>query len=342
MSDDYLWDRTGPRDPDIVTLEGVLAPLRQADPPPPLRLPRNPERRVSASFVVAFAAMAAMVAMCVTAAWQFGRDLGPAFEVTRISGTPMIAAETIRDRAALRVGGWLETNGDGRATIDVADIGRVEVEPGTRLGLVRSTRGEHRLRLQRGTMHALIWAPPGQFFVETPTATAVDLGCAYTMTVDDNGEGTVRVTSGWVGFEWHGRDSFIPEGGIVVTRPTLGPGTPHYEDTSDGFKAALAAIDLQRGSTRERAAALDLVLAEAREIDRLTLWHLLARVDGPSLDRVFDRLAQFVPPPDIVTREGIRSGRRDMFDAWWDRLGLGTASWWRVWRQPWRDDAAGK
>ena len=79
-------------------------------------------------------------------------------------------------------------------------------------------------------------------------------------------------------------------------------------------------------------AALDVVLAASGERDEATLWHLLARVPAGSRDRVFDRLAQFAPPPPAVTRDGIRAGGREMLDRWWDALGLGTVSWWRQWK----------
>ena len=77
---------------------------------------------------------------------------------------------------------------------------------------------------------------------------------------------------------------------------------------------------------------LDIVLAESSERDEATLWHLLARVPPAERDRVFDRLARFVPPPPIVTRDGIREGRRDMLDRWWDAMGLGAIGWWRTWK----------
>jgi hypothetical protein len=47
-----------------------------------------------------------------------------------------------------------------------------------------------------------------------------------------------------------------------------------------------------------------------------------------------------VPAPDGVTRDGVRAGRHDMLDLWWDHLGLGTAAWWRTWKQTWRDNLA--
>jgi hypothetical protein len=213
----------------------------------------------------------------------------------------------------------------------------VQIEPESRVGLLSTKPGDYRLRLSRGTMHALIWSPPGQFFVETPSSTAVDLGCAYTMTIDDGGVGLVRVTSGWVGFEWRGQEAFIPAGAIDITRPGLGPGTPHFEDTSEAYKAALVTIDMRGGTAADRAAALTRVLTESRPRDTVTLWHLLTRVDADQRDRVFSRLAELVPPPPEVTREGIRAGKREMLDRWWDTLGLGTTNWWRVWKQPWRE-----
>ena len=80
------------------------------------------------------------------------------------------------------------------------------------------------------------------------------------------------------------------------------------------------------------------MLREARAEDALTLWHLLDRVDVSLEPLVVDRLSALVPMPPGVTRDGILAGNRDMRDAWWDALGLGTADWWRTWRQKWNPD----
>jgi ferric-dicitrate binding protein FerR (iron transport regulator) len=334
VNDDYLWDRSGPRDPEVDRIEDALRPLRR----PETRVlmlpaPGRPDRR---RFAAALGAMAASAALLAGLVWTH-RSEGVALAVTSTAGSPRIASSAITASATLGVGRWLETDEGARAQIEVGDIGRVDVDPHTRIGLVGSREGAYRLRLERGTMHALIWAPPGRFFVDTPSSTAVDLGCAYTLTVHDDGTGLVRVTSGWVGFEWRGRESFIPAGAVCPTRRQLGPGTPRYDDTSNAFQAALETIDFG-GSAEQREAALSLVLTEARPQDVVTLWHLLTRVAAQDRGRVFDRLASLASPPPGVTREGITAGERPMLDAWWDALGLGTASWWRTWKQPWRTD----
>ena len=80
------------------------------------------------------------------------------------------------------------------------------------------------MSLAQGTIHARIWAPPKFFFVNTPSAVAIDLGCAYTLQVDEDGAGLVQVTHGWVGFEHERAGSFIPAACGVRHAPGRWPG----------------------------------------------------------------------------------------------------------------------
>src|SRR6185369_17722047 len=182
---------------------------------------------------------------------------------------------------------------------------------------------EHRLELARGKMSAMIWAPPRLFFVDTPSAVAADLGCAYTLEVDDQGAGLLRVTSGWVALELKDRESMVPMGAACRTRPGVGPGTPYFEDAAPQFQTELERFDFSHDAA-ERAAALNVMLNEARARDTLTLWHLLARVEGADRERVYDKIASFVPPPDGVTREGVLKLDQGMLERWKDAL---EASW---------------
>ena len=323
---DYLWDKSGDADPDVERLERALNVFAQASPPPPLRLRAAASGSSRWIGIALLAASVAVAAGGVILAFRF-RPAVPAWQVTNAGG-----------RSSLSVGGWLETGETQRAAFNVADIGHVVVEPRTRLRLLETRPGEHRLELLHGTLHATIWAPPNQFFVETPSTLAVDLGCAYTLTVDDEGAGLVSVLVGWVGFKWRDRESFIPAGSACATRPRIGPGTPYNERVSPAFREALGTIDFSSGSP-EIPKALTLVLNEATERDEVTLWHLLSRVPEADRDRVFDRLTTYVAPPSSVTRDGIRAGNTKMLDAWWDALGLGSTSMWRTWSQQWKDNS---
>lgn len=258
----------------------------------------------------------------------------PAWAVTRLAGQPAVGKQKIGATGKLAVGQWLVTDEQSRAQISVGVIGEVQIEPNSRVRLVAARADEHRLALARGRMHAFIWAPPRQFYVDTPSAVAVDLGCAYTLDVDDDGQALLRVTMGWVAFEWQGRESFVPAEAACMTRPGSGPGTPYFGDASADFQNALARFDTAAPDDAAHGEALDAVLTQARKRDGLTLWHLLTRTDDTERGRVYDRLAELWPPPPHVNRAGVLGGERVMLDAWWERLGHGDTRWWRMWKGP--------
>ncbi len=345
MKDDYLWDRSGEPDPDVQELETLLGTLRFDRPAPDFsgismheRLTRRGWTRMfrthrTAIAIPAFAALAVVLGVI----W-WSHQGRASYPVVTMNGTPRIGSARIEGSAWLSVGQWLETDASSRAKINVGDIGQVEVEPNTRIGLTLARQNEHRLALQRGTMHALIWAPPGQFHVATPSAVATDLGCAYTLQVDAAGAGLLTVTMGWVAFERDGREAFVPAGAVCATRPGIGPGTPYQGDASPAFRAALTQLDFQSLDRSSRTVELKAVLAEARAKDALTLWHLFFRSDDVERGLIYDRLASLVPPPPGVTRAGVLSRNRQMLDLWWDALGFGDMDWWRMWKRPWVED----
>jgi ferric-dicitrate binding protein FerR (iron transport regulator) len=234
------------------------------------------------------------------------------WEVARLEGSPKIGANLMEESGRLAVGEWLETDATSRAEINVANIGHVEIEPNSRVRLVETNATEHRLAMTRGGLHATISAPPRLFFVETPSGVAVDLGCSYTLEVDKAGRSILHVTAGWVALELKGRESVVPAGAVCVTQPGKGPGTPYFDDASDKFRDALTKLDFQNGGAK----ALSIVLAEAREYDTLTLWHLLARVQDAERGRVYDRMAALIPPPQGVTRAGVIKLDKGMLDLW--------------------------
>jgi hypothetical protein len=235
--------------------------------------------------------------------------------VKRLDGTPKIGSEQIANNGQLAVGEWLETDGSSRAQIAVGSIGNVDIDENTRVRLLQTEPTEHRLELARGKMSARIWAPPRLFFVDTPSAVAADLGCAYTLEVDDHGGSLLRVTSGWVALELKDRESIVPMGAACETQPGIGPGTPYFEDAPAAFREALRKFDFAHDAT-----ALPAILDQGRPRDTLTLWHLLARVNGEDRVRVYEKMAAFVPPPSGVTREGVLRLDQQMLDSWKNEL----------------------
>lgn len=313
MSEQYLWDKSGEPDPEIQRLENLLGPFGHTAGKTPVWPARSRSR------VPLFLAIAASVLVILGAAWMLRQRTRPAWQVAIVQGKPNVTR--------LAKGQTLSTDSESRARLDINDVGEVQVEPNTKLSVIAIKPEEHRLALERGTIHALIWAPPGRFFVNTPSAQTVDLGCEYTLQVDKEGVGLVRVSVGWVAFENDGRESFIPAGAACVTRPGKGPGIPYYEDASQILIEAVRRFD-QDGDD----AAVGLVVGEARQRDAISLWHLLRRVSAAERGPVYDRLSQLITIPGSVTREGVLEGDPKMIDSLWDSLDLGNTSWWRMWK----------
>jgi hypothetical protein len=307
MNEQYLWDGWGEPDAEIRALESSLRQFRYRQRPK-----RNTWR----------IAMAAAAALLVAAAGLWAIRGGNRASSWRLS----MNGGALRQ---LRIGQAIDTGDAVRAVLESEATGLVELGPGSRVRLMEDRRGAETFSLERGLIHARIWAPPRTFVVETPSARTIDLGCEYTLRMAKNGAGTLRVETGWVAFARRGAESFIPAGAICKTSPERGPGTPYFEDAAPGFAAAIARLDAGD------LTALDAALAAARPQDAFSLWHLMTRLQSRQRGRVFDRFAQLTSLPPGVTREAIERGDRQAIDSSWDALHLGSTAWWRGWERNW-------
>lgn len=306
MNEDYLWDRTGEPDPETVRLEQLLGKLKYREvATPPRRLP-SPWWLLAAAALVIGLALSPLLRRPSLTTWQ------------------------LQNGSRVRTGQIIETGAANKLTIQSPETGEVMIDPGSRLRLVAENGRHQRFDLQQGTIHAFIWAPPGQFVVDTPSSKTIDLGCRYTLHVTKGGEGLLTVELGWVAFERDNIESFIPAGAACITRKRKGPGTPYFTDAPNALTNALALFD-----TSADPAALDTVIASARERDALSLWHLMIRTHGEQCAKVFDRFASLVHLPSDVTRDAVLRGDGKALDSAWDALGLGNTDWWREWQKPW-------
>jgi hypothetical protein len=188
---------------------------------------------------------------------------------------------------------WIETGPTARVTLPIANIGTVDLAPNTRLRIVTDRADQHRLNLVHGSIHAKIDAPPRLFFVDTKSGTAIDLGCEYSLQIDEQGSGVLHVTRGWVSFHRDSLESVIPAGAMCRIRPDRSPGLPYFEDAGPDF--------LQAVQNEE----IDPILATTRVRDTLTLWHLLSRSTPPDRARIYDRIAALTPLPATISKERI-------------------------------------
>jgi hypothetical protein len=333
---EFLWDRSGPAELELERLERRLRPFALRPGPEPDWSGVGARRAVAARRRRVLLRLAAALAAVAIGggAWLASHLVAPAWHVETIAGAPAIDGRAVGARGTLRPGQTLATGDGARVRLGVSWLGTVEVEPGSRVRLLRAGANEQRMALDRGTIQATISAPPRWFAVATPAAEAIDLGCAYTLSVDETGEGHLAVTSGWVALVHGGLESLVPRGARAPILAGGGPGTPLWEDAPAALADAVARLDRLAPAEPARAALLATALAAARPRDGLTLWHLLVRTPASERPAIAARLAELEPPPSAAVLDAAIAGRRVALDAWWGRLGLGPSSWWRLWRQP--------
>ena len=257
-----------------------------------------------------------VVAVAIGLLWSSYYGPRAAWAVDSVVGNVRIGGDQISDKGSLAVGQTLETGSSSRAKISVAMIGEVVLDPNTRVRLVRTRLTEHRLALDHGRIHAKISAPPRLFFVNTPSAEAIDLGCEYTLEVDEAGRGLLHVTLGEVALVREGREVYVPRYAMCESWPGIGPGTPYFEDASETFVRLLESFDFENGGDE----ALRALLGEARPRDTFTLWHLLSSVEGDRRVQVLNRMIELVGLPNGITREGTLQLDQNMLDAWKDEM----------------------
>ncbi|HYC62449.1 MAG TPA: VCBS repeat-containing protein [Thermoanaerobaculia bacterium] len=319
---DYLWDRTGEPDADVVRLEQLLARYRYDRPMrKQMRIARGRWLRNVAAAAAALLIIAgvALAAVALRLHWTKGRP----WDVIAVAGAVTINGKAVAARDLLRPGDELRTGGNSRVTIRVARIGAIEVGPSSIARLVTTESRRHRLALQRGTVRARIWAPPFTFGIETAAGLASDLGCDFTLQFA-GGRGSIHVTSGWVDFDGPAWSSVIPENATAELLPH-GPGTPVYADAPYALRDAVRAYDA--------GGSLSAVLRHARPRDSMTLMHILERAKPEERALAVDAAAALAPLPRDVTREQLIAGDLRAFDRWRESAGLrGTKQWLLRWR----------
>lgn len=337
-SDDYLWDRSGPVDAGIAELERLLAP--QAWQPRarkkwcPSRPADRPARRRTWRVALAAAAVFALAALGLQA-WYAYRLQWPAaqpWRITAIEGPVTMAGETASAAGALAPGVLLETGDGATVRLQVARIGEMVLGEDSQFKLVETRDGRHRASLQRGSLWARLWAPPGAFGVSTPAGEVFDLGCEFLLQAEEDGRGTLTVRSGWVQVENAWREVLVPEGARLELGARGEPGIPYDLGASPAFVAALRELHAQGSGAEPDGAAARALVAASRPQDAISLLYLLQWHPSLAAGPIYDRMAVIMPADAQVSRDELRRRGAAALSPWWNALPYPRIKrWWLQW-----------
>jgi ferric-dicitrate binding protein FerR (iron transport regulator) len=312
-SDDYLWDRSG-EDPEVARLEALLSPLKHEAPLDEVGVRRR--RRAWIPFVLAGVAAAAVVAVI---AWPRGQRTpeqyscgaqASGFAFTSRGGNVACGGASVA-AGVLPVGGTLDT-GAHEADLAIADIGSAQLSPQTRVRLDQTSRDRHQLYLERGRLHAKVVAPPRIFAVDTPSGQVTDLGCAYTLEIDEHGAGSVEVTSGMVELDaGNGRVFVVPAGASARLSAGRRASLPLSKSANPQLVTAVRAYHDGTGD-------IATVLVSAKASDAITIANLVRVAPTDARRTVLDRLQELFPAPQNMSVDDVEE--LDLFEMWFDEV----------------------
>lgn len=299
-------------DAEIEQLQELLSPYRYEGELPelPERVEEPPREAPRPSALTRPLLLAAGLLLAASLGSRLLPSDTKSWALTQLEGASVCVES---DTCSLEEGEWLVTDASSRAMLEVADIGSMEVAPSSRLRLLATGEDQHRLELAQGRIDASVIAPPRLLIVDTPAATAVDLGCAYTLEVDEHGDGDLVVSSGWVSLETKTTTTLVVAGSQASMTVDRGPGLPTWWDASPEMVEAVAAWDQGKVSDPTQ------ILEHARARDTYTLWHLLQRVEPEERGEVLRRIYALAPGTSMDHR-GLLSLREDALEQAWSEL----------------------
>jgi len=238
------------------------------------------------------------------------------WKVTSLSGTPYISNEAMAKLDSIRDGEYIITNDTSRAELLIADIGKVIVEPNTKLMIVKGEDGKNRLSVIYGTIDADMKKVENPVPVDLPSAVAMDDGGSYKLTVDGSGDGLFYVRSGQVEVVSGSKQSVVPAGNLVMTRKDKGVGTPFSENSSSVFKKALFNFDFGNCDV----SCVNTILNYADKNDAVSLVNLIQDVDNEYKNQVYAKVASFVAPPRPIPKDSIPFFDENEIEDWVEKI----------------------
>lgn len=228
------------------------------------------------------------------------------WQVTKVKGNPTVNnGNAMAFTDSIKAGDWIETNDSSRAVITIAGLGEITVEPKSKLTILKSEQGEHRVLLEYGTINTNFSEKSDKFSIETKNSIARDnnvTGTAYTFSIDNKGDGMILVKDGSVTLESRGKEAVVPAGKICLVQAIAGPGTPFSVTASNEFRKALYAYDFEPHTTN----AIYNVINTANETDMVSLINLIPRVNDEVKEQIYSKVSGYVAPPSYIVMDSLR------------------------------------
>lgn len=341
---DPLWDPKLPGDQLTQALERLLKPLRSISEfkaehtltiqniVVPSKAKINLQSRLR-WLSLAAGLLVAMLFLGHQYRLSWPENLGWASTLNDLSGAEKIGQP-------LQPGQQLRTEANQKSVLAVARIGTIALGPLSKLTLLETKAGRHRVVLSYGRMRAKIWAPPGYFGVLVDGTEILDLGCEFELWKLPDGTSGLQVHSGWIKASQHDQEILIPEGHRLTLDPLM-VSTPVRVNASTEFLRRLHTLDallsLESANSNSAKLASRALADAAGPADQFTLLSLLTRFPALADSALYPKLAGFLgqSPYSEEHQRAWQAGDQIAINSWWAKLPNQPKQWWRYWADVW-------
>lgn len=236
------------------------------------------------------------------------------WEIMQFSGQPEINNEKITQSSTIPPTAVISTDNKSSLTILIPEVGRVMIDTSS---IVKRAEKGFELDVEKGQIKKYEGNASDFLTVQVPLALVKEYykGSAFRLKLIDRDATEINVESGWITVEVKEFVSYIPKNyGCVISRGRYV--IPFSSDTSPELQ------DLLKGFSGINDPSIGTILSLASRKESIALWHLLQLVSNENRFLVYDKLNEFIPAPNGVTKEGIQALNKDMLMKWRQEIEL--------------------
>jgi len=234
-----------------------------------------------------------------------------AWVVSVKTGSVSMNDKPIYESQKISTGDIIKTAAASSAMLEIENLGKIEITPGSSIERLET---DNTAKLISGRLNISTESENDYLFIKVPSASIESyyLSNNYSITLDEAGNVTTKVTSGWVQVVSENAVSVLPEGYSIKILAGKGMSVPAFNISSSIVPAWLDQY-LFEG---KKIQSLNKILDASKSVDAITLWNLLKRVIPGHRGLVYEKLNEFVPQPENVTKEGILTLNEQMLQLW--------------------------
>jgi len=233
------------------------------------------------------------------------------WKLSLLSGKPLKNKVPIVEVEELIPGDMITTDELSSASINILDIGRINIFENTNFERLDS---DNSCELIKGKLKVNTAGANDNLSIKIPDASIEDFytGTSYSVEVDSKENSLISLEKGWLHVDSGNDEIIFPEKYNLKILNGKGAGLPYYAKC-DIILLNLIEDYLFNGNENS---TLDRILNFAAENEAIMLWNLLQRVKPDQRSAVYDKLNELVPHPDNITKKDMLSLDQEHLQIW--------------------------